>query len=65
MANNIHEPKPKTKSISIRVDDDLSDMIERFSEKTGMTIGEMARRAIKEYLWAHPLGGSSIYDKTS
>lgn len=44
----------KTKWLGARVDPELSKAVEEHIEARGMTMGELIRAAVKEYLWAHP-----------
>lgn len=45
----------KTDWIGGRVDTDLKEQVEAYVENSDMTIGQLLRRALKEYMAQHPI----------
>ena len=44
----------KDKWLAARADDELFTEVGEYIEAANTTMGELIRKAVKEYLWAHP-----------
>lgn len=45
----------KDRAIGARIEASLEEDMIKHLNRTGLSIGELVRRAIQEYLWSHPL----------
>jgi len=51
--------KAKTHYLGGRVDDDFREQVLEYTEVAEMTMGELIRAALKEFMFAHPVRNSA------
>lgn len=51
--------KAKTHYLGGRVDDDFRDTVLEYIDAADMTMGELIRAALKEFIYAHPVRNSA------
>lgn len=51
--------KAKTHYLGGRVDDDFRETVLEYTDAANMTMGELIRAALKEYIFAHPVRNSA------
>lgn len=47
--------KVKVDWLGGRIDSDLKERVEDYVDQAGMTMGELVRKAVDEYMLAHPI----------
>lgn len=48
----------KDKWVGARVDTALYDEVDKYIDAADMNMGDLVRKAVKEYMWAHPKNAS-------
>lgn len=51
--------KIKDKWIGARADEDLEALVDRYTEAADISMGDLVRKAVKEYMLNHPLPPST------
>jgi hypothetical protein len=57
--------KLKDKWLGARVDEDLSSLVEVYIDAADMTMGDLVRKAVKEYMNSHPTEPSQLTKVTT
>lgn len=47
--------KLKDKPIAVRLTSEMADELKDYLDQKGITMGEMVRRSIQEYMWRDPI----------
>jgi len=45
----------KSRTLAARADKQLFDEVTTYTEEADVSMGELIRKALREYMWAHPI----------